>query len=675
MLARSRRISADTLRTAAISLGLFALNFYIARELFLTEYTARMGSIEAAYIGISRYILEHGLHLDWFPLWYCGVPFQNTYPPLLHTLVALDAWVLHISPALSHHFVCAIFYCLGPATLYFLAQRLSSNWIAGAIAALAYSLVAPSTAISTGVASWATLRDPARYFSLYKFGDGPHVSSLTLLPLAILALDWAIKNGGAARICLAALSFVAVALTNWLGAFALAIAVASYLLALAAREGKWLLAALETCGTAALSYGIAMPWLPPSTIATIAQNAPYVEGRYELSAGTLWAAAGLLALAALLFYVLRRSRAGILFGFASFFSLFTTALLVLFERFGIPLVPQPIRFHLEMDLGLCLLFGCASAALWKITGRKAQVAILIGAALLAAWQLKNVRHSARQNFQPIDISRTIEYESAMWMRDHLSGRRAYALGSTQFWLNAFTDIPQVGGGFAQGVVNSHLPVVLYGIPWTVKDGAATAAWLKLYGAAAVAVSDPLTGRDVYRDGWKDATKFQGVLREEFRDGGDAIYSIPTDHYSLAHVIDKSDIVTRTPVNNFDTELVRNLAEALDNSALPHAEMTWQGANRATIRSTLRPDQVLFVQISYHPGWHAAVGGVARPIRSDGLGLTIVEPQCSGACEVQLIYDGSREMKAALWISRLSLFGGVLWIGFSAGQKLAARRRR
>jgi hypothetical protein len=199
--------------------------------------------------------------------------------------------------------------------------------------------------------------------------------------------------------------------------------------------------------------------------------------------------------------------------------------------------------------------------------------------------------------------------------------------------------------------------------------------LKLYGAAAVAVSDPLTGRDVYRDGWKDATKFQGVLREEFRDGGDAIYSIPTDHYSLAHVIDKSDIVTRTPVNNFDTELVRNLAEALDNSALPHAEMTWQGANRATIRSTLRPDQVLFVQISYHPGWHAAVGGVARPIRSDGLGLTIVEPQCSGACEVQLIYDGSREMKAALWISRLSLFGGVLWIGFSAGQKLAARRRR
>jgi len=33
------------------------------------------------------------------------------------------------------------------------------------------------------------------------------------------------------------------------------------------------------------------------------------------------------------------------------------------------------------------------------------------------------------------------------------------------------------------------------------------------------------------------------------------------------------------------------------------------------------------------------------------------------------------LKAALWISGLSLFGGVLWIGFSAGQKLAARRRR
>ena len=69
-------------------LALFALNVYIARNLFALEYSQYMGSIEAAYISISRYMLENWRDLTWFPLWYGGIPFQNTYPPLLHALVA-----------------------------------------------------------------------------------------------------------------------------------------------------------------------------------------------------------------------------------------------------------------------------------------------------------------------------------------------------------------------------------------------------------------------------------------------------------------------------------------------------------------------------------------------------------------------------------------------------------
>ena len=70
-------------------LALFALNVYIARNLFALEYSQYMGSIEAAYISISRYMLENWRDLTWFPLWYGGIPFQNTYPPLLHALVAV----------------------------------------------------------------------------------------------------------------------------------------------------------------------------------------------------------------------------------------------------------------------------------------------------------------------------------------------------------------------------------------------------------------------------------------------------------------------------------------------------------------------------------------------------------------------------------------------------------
>ena len=43
-----------------------------------------MGSIEAAYIGLARYIANHLGELSWFPLWYGGIPYADTYPPLLH---------------------------------------------------------------------------------------------------------------------------------------------------------------------------------------------------------------------------------------------------------------------------------------------------------------------------------------------------------------------------------------------------------------------------------------------------------------------------------------------------------------------------------------------------------------------------------------------------------------
>ena len=72
---------------------LLLLNLYIARELFITEYLAQMGSIEGAYIAIARYASQNRGDLSWFPLWYAGIPYQNTYPPLLHLIVAAWAYL------------------------------------------------------------------------------------------------------------------------------------------------------------------------------------------------------------------------------------------------------------------------------------------------------------------------------------------------------------------------------------------------------------------------------------------------------------------------------------------------------------------------------------------------------------------------------------------------------
>jgi hypothetical protein len=654
------------LREAGVIGVLLGLNAYIALDLFRTEYLSHMESIDAAYIGISRYILEHGFGLGWFPLWYCGIPFQNTYPPLLHALVAGVAYLLNASPALAHHATVAAFYCLGPVFVYLVARALSQDWRVGAAAAVVYSLVSPSALFAPAVGSWAEFRDPVRFLSVIHFGDGPHVASVALAPLALLAVHWMLRGKGLARTYVAALACASVVLTNWLGAFALAMGVVAYLLARWAVNGVELRDAFQVAGIAALGYAVAMPWIPPSTIARIQHNAQYVIGKFPLSWKHLMYASPVLLAAFGLWWVFRKTRASMLIGFGGFFCLFAGALLLAFDYFGISLMPQPNRYHHELDLGLCLLaIGSGAAIVKRLEGRYAAAIVVVLLALVAI-QTKQVRRRARVTVGPAEITKTVEYRMATWLRDHIGDRRVFISGSTQFWLNAFADVPQVGGGFGQGITNDQIPVIHFGIPWTEGDGANTAIWLKLYGAAAVVVAQQ-GSRDAYPQVWRDGSKFDGILEEIFRDGGDVVYRLPLRSDALAHVIRQEQVVRRSPFNNHDFEPVRELVTGLDDPSLPVAAMDCASPGDCTIRAHVLKGQVVFVQISHHAGWRAYAGGERRSIRRDGLGLMVVDPGCDGACEVRLIYDGGLEMTVSKTIA-------VVANGFGLVVVLLASRR-
>ena len=123
---------------------LFGINFFVAGDLFHVEWLRHMGSADGAFIGIARFALKNWPDLTWFPLWYGGIPYQNTYPPLFHLTVAAVAALLRISPAQSYHAVCGAVYCLGPVTLFWMAYRLSGHRARSFVAALLYSLIAPS---------------------------------------------------------------------------------------------------------------------------------------------------------------------------------------------------------------------------------------------------------------------------------------------------------------------------------------------------------------------------------------------------------------------------------------------------------------------------------------------------------------------------------------------------
>src|SRR5580658_3360250 len=101
--------------------ALAALNAWICAGLFTSEYLDQFSSVDGAFISIARYLSRHWGDHSWWPIWHCGMPYEDTYVPLLHLLVAATATLGRISAAHAYHIVVAIAYSLGPVTLYLMA--------------------------------------------------------------------------------------------------------------------------------------------------------------------------------------------------------------------------------------------------------------------------------------------------------------------------------------------------------------------------------------------------------------------------------------------------------------------------------------------------------------------------------------------------------------------------
>jgi hypothetical protein len=642
------------LETAGCVLFLFALNAWICRELFVTEYTRHLDSIEAAYISISRYVVENWRDLTWFPLWYTGVPFPNTYPPLLHLIVAAASAALRISPALAHHAVTAAFYCLGPVTLFWMAHRVSGRRYASFAAALLCSVCSPSALLAPAVREgMGSVFYARRLQALVQFGEGPHITSIALLPIAIVALDRALERRRLLPAYVAAVALAAVVLSNWLGGAALGMAVAAYLLA-DMRPGwrTW----RDAAGIGGLAYVLAGPWIPPTTLLAIRTNAQRVGGDYSMGPQHLLYAA-VLALAALaLRRLLPRLGAPAYLRFFVLYALFTGTITLAAEWFALYLLPQPHRYHLEMEMAMCLVAAFLAASL----PRRAAVALALAGALGAVPMARTYRRYATRLIQPVDMRRTIEYQMARWFDEHMRGRRVMAQGSISFWLNAFTDTPQFGGGFEQGVVNdmsAHLIYGFYANERREQGGEIGVLWLKAYGVHAISMGGPRS-REAYRP-IRDPDKFRGLLPELWRDGDDAIFGVPQRTDSLARIVPQTALPPRKPRHALDAEPVRAYVAALDDPDLPLASFRWLNRHRIAIAGELPPGHVFSVQVAYHPGWRAFVNGREIPVRKDNLSLLVIDPGFDGPMKVELLWDGGLEMQVLRWLRWCALLAGAV----------------
>jgi len=617
---------------AAVTLT--ALNLWIGAMLFGLDYHQPLSSVEPVYMAIARWMTLHP-DADWTPLWYLGVPIQNAYPPLLPSLVSWLGGMAAIEPAAAYHWLVGVAYAVGPAALYLLARTLGLPVFGAVAAAAGMTLVSPASLLLPSV--WGDLgaaEGPRRLDALIRYGEGPHVLTLALWPLAVATLYKAVERRTPAWVGLAAVVSAATALTNWLGSVSLALAALSLLASLG-----WTWDRVRTAlGTGLLAYALACPWLPLSTIQTIRTNAPRAGGDYPMGAvqALAWAVllAGLLGAA---WWWKRRSPAEPALRFAVVFSVLLGAPAAAMEFAGFHLMPQPLRFQLELEQGLWLLAGAGAAAAARRWERKAMIPAAVACVVLALVQAPRYRDYLSQQVEPVSKQSMLPYRVAQALSAFDPDARLYAAGSVEYWLNVFGDNPQVGGVFDQGVLWDFFQPYRFGLGGLEGDGERAARWLRALGAEAVFVSGA-DGDDPYRQYWRDPHKFDGVLEEIWREGDDALYAVPPHDGTLAYALAPGQAVERAPLNIEDQQAIAALDPAILEPARP-LRSRWESPDHLVLEGHIQRADRILVQVAWHPGWFAYQDSLRAVVHRDALGMIVVEP-AHDSQRLDLRYSGT-----------------------------------
>jgi hypothetical protein len=413
-------------------------------------------------------------------------------------------------------------------------------------------------------------------------------------------------------------------------------------------------------------------------------NAPLVASGYKANHLLQMAfLAGALLLALILWKarVTPRVRFGVLLLYL------TGAITLCAYWFKLRIIPQPERYHLEMDMAFWLALALAYrrqdsqakppappghmpflprwGRRFRLPRPLAGGLIPAAVTLILCTLIAIHQHRRAQEIEkPIAIQSTVEYEISHWLGANKPGQRVFAPGTIGFWMLSFSDTPMLTGGFDNGMRNTFLQDVNYQI-YAGDRQDTMLAWLKAFGVSAVIGGGP-DSREFYHP-YAHPEKFAG-LPEIWRDGPDVIYSVPRRCTSLAHAMLPSDLPAERPPAYYAKPLDRYLA-ALDEQC---ASFQWHGTGEAYIFAGDKlPGSILSVQITWDKGW-SAYDERGRKLRvwQDKLGQMVVQPGPSHV--IDLVYDGGLEQQAARWLSALAFVAGLCAIGLPACRFLRKR---
>jgi hypothetical protein len=653
----------QTLVAAIYAAVLLWVNAYICRDLF-SAATAYMNSMHGFWTAMAKFGGDSWFHAAWWPYWDCGIPFEYTYAPLVPGMAAAWAAIRGIPHAAAFHCVTGFFYCLGPLTLFAMAWRLTGAAGYSFFAALAYSITSPTQILAPdGEFAFFKLGDARRLFLLSTWDDTPHYAAVALLPLVILFLARSIETRKPGYYAAASFCVGLAALASVFGPVMVVMAAACLLFVL--RREDYLKNMALTVGIGAYGWAISAFFLSPTLLRAIHESSANSDEE-GWTVGSLTALAIMMVGWAIVWHLLRRVTKDWRTQFFALFAWLTTSLPLIATYAHRHFLPQPNRykFEAEMAISLLVVFG---SRWWfdkiPLPIRKTIVLLLLA---LAGEQVVNYRKFEKMILFPRDITATVEYRAATWAGQNLNGTRVFLPGSVAMWADAFAPVQQFAGGafsmaYNQVQQNGNAAIV-FGGGTAQEDARLSLTWLKAFGVGAVGMSSKESQE--YWKPFSHPAKFDGVLPVLWSQDGVTIYKV-TGRPGLAHVVPEASIVRHEPKVPEDVAEVEKFVAGLDNPAMPDARFEWQGRNRIVVHADRAAGQVVAVQVSYHPGWHASVAGQARPLKKDGLGLMWLRPECAGPCEILLDYDGGWELRVSRWITYAALaglvgFGVVRW---------------
>lgn len=628
----------------------FLYTAMLIRPYFRAEYEDKWQSIESTFISDAHFLVEHWPHPQWQPLWYTGTRFDYIYPPALRYGAAMVAKTTGFAPAKAYHFYVSFFYALGIAGVYLLMRVGTNSRAAAWLGAVATSLMSPIFLFMPRFRGDAWMWQPQRLGVLVKYGEGPHMSALALIPIA-LAFAWlALDKRRPWAIALAALCCAGVVSTNFYGATALAVfyPVMVWSLWITRLEKRILAPAIAI---PVLACGLTAFWLVPSYIKVTTENMIYVS--QHGTTWSIWLAVAVTVVFALASDWLARGKPERAWG------VFVAGCVVLFSLnvlgnyyFNFRVAGEPLRLLPELDTIYIMAIVLILKWMWDRPGiaLRGVAIVLVLASFYSA--MGYVRHAWHMFPVWPNYQSRVEYRVTDWLWKNMPDARVAPTGSVRFWFDAWHDLAQLGGGSEQGLLNKQVEPAQWESNLGHK-GEPTVLWMESMGVDALFVSDKRS-QEFFKD-FQHPEKVAGLLPVLYDDGqGNTIYRVPRRYPARARVVDTALFRSLHAQRfNDDVEYLGAYADAIEKGPDAPPTLTRDGPDAMLVHARVEPGQSIVVQETYDPAWQATEGGQTLAVRKDIMGFMLIDAP-PGNADIRLEFTTPLENRVGRMVTLATL---------------------